>query len=218
MRELYETYIAKTLRLHQVKFSVVLYNKNLLDEKFKHSTVNYLVSKGYKISSTNDLHHVVILTNNVLDLVVVVNDQTDFDLIISSKEKLAGYIEAIVNKDISEYYKYMLEKFRNTELYTCIEMALYQPETNYKIADLAEKSHMTSRNFTRLFKKISGISFLEFYRPFKIGLAKDMIRRGLEINEIIDRLGFKDNAYFSRIFKEITGMTPGHYRKIAKGK
>jgi two-component system response regulator YesN len=38
----------------------------------------------------------------------------------------------------------------------------------------------------------------------------------LKIYEIADKIGYKDEKYFSQIFKKITGMTPNQYRDSVK--
>lgn len=38
----------------------------------------------------------------------------------------------------------------------------------------------------------------------------------LKIYEIAERMGYKNIIYFNRQFKQITGMTPGEYRKKQK--
>ena len=48
-------------------------------------------------------------------------------------------------------------------------------------------------------------------------LAKDMLSRGMKINEVSEKLGFSETSYFNRVFKKIIGMTPSTYREIMVG-
>jgi len=48
----------------------------------------------------------------------------------------------------------------------------------------------------------------------RIEKAKEfLLETYLKAYEIAERVGFKENTYFSRLFKKITGITPGEYRK-----
>jgi YesN/AraC family two-component response regulator len=40
-----------------------------------------------------------------------------------------------------------------------------------------------------------------------------MVTTGMTYAEIAAQTGFENIFYFSRIFKKITGMSPGHYKK-----
>ena len=57
---------------------------------------------------------------------------------------------------------------------------------------------------------------LKFLLARRIEFAKQLLSRksqvNLRINEIAESCGFADPAYFSRIFKKLTGVTPNHYQ------
>lgn len=95
-----------------------------------------------------------------------------------------------------------MDKFKDTELHSSVERMLYHTEKNYTLTDLSTESCMTSRNFTRQFKAISGVSFLEFYRPFKMELAKDMLSRGMKINEVSEKLDLVRQATLIEFLKK----------------
>ena len=213
--------IIKNLEIHDLEFSVVHFNKKVLrdnfDEKIKNCTVEYLESKGYNVYSNNDLHKLVFLNNDRHRLLLITKENSESDVIIVSNEDLSPYMQTVGIQNIPEYYRETLDKFKDTELHSSVERMLYHTEKNYTLTDLSTESCMISRNFTRQFKAISGVSFLEFYRPFKMELAKDMLSRGMKINEVSEKLGFSETSYFNRVFKKIIGMTPSTYREIMVG-
>lgn len=210
--------IIKNLEIHDLEFSVVHFNKKVLrdnfDEKIKNSTVKYLESKGYNVYSNNELHKLIFLNNERHRLLLITKKDSDSDVIIVSNEDLSPYMQMVGIQNIPEYYRETLDKFKDTELHSCVERILYHTEKNYTLSDLSAESCMTSRNFTRQFKSICGVSFLEFYRPFKMELAKDMLSQGMKISEVSDKLGFNETSYFNRVFKKIIGMTPSTYKEI----
>lgn len=89
--------------------------------------------------------------------------------------------------------------------------AHYTEELN--IADLAEKYHFNHSYLTRIFKKQIGESPLRLINSLRIKDAKKLLlNNSLSIREISEALGFSSQHYFSRIFKEYTGLTPKEYR------
>jgi two-component system response regulator YesN len=51
----------------------------------------------------------------------------------------------------------------------------------------------------------------------KVDLAKNLLKIGyLSISDIASMSGYENIYYFSRVFKESTGMTPTEYRKNLK--
>ena len=54
----------------------------------------------------------------------------------------------------------------------------------------------------------------EFINTVRINQAKELMQSGnLTISEISYKVGYSDNAYFSKTFKKITGLTPGEFRR-----
>lgn len=80
-----------------------------------------------------------------------------------------------------------------------------------------------SRSVTYLRRKFNasvGISPAKYLNTVRIGHAKKLIARRLEnymsLSEIAEKCGFSDERYFTRVFKQYTGITPGEYYKQIK--
>jgi len=66
-----------------------------------------------------------------------------------------------------------------------------------------------------LIKKESGITALDHIQSKLIDEAKTKIfDSSKSINEIATELGFKYQQYFTRLFKQKTGVTPNEYRNL----
>jgi AraC-like DNA-binding protein len=72
----------------------------------------------------------------------------------------------------------------------------------------------TSEDYlSRIFHNQMGISLWEYLTRLRIQHAIDFLRStGASLSEIADRTGFRDEAYFCRVFKRITNVTPGSFR------
>jgi len=51
----------------------------------------------------------------------------------------------------------------------------------------------------------------EFIISRKISKAKEFLFARIPIKEAADMLGFRDESYFRKVFKKVTGITPGQF-------
>lgn len=83
----------------------------------------------------------------------------------------------------------------------------------FTIDELAEKFKYNKDYLARMFKKHLGVSPKKYINGMKILKAKQYLCRfDLSIKEIAYKLGFKDEKYFMKLFKEYENLTPSTYR------
>jgi YesN/AraC family two-component response regulator len=83
----------------------------------------------------------------------------------------------------------------------------------YRRLTLDEMAHMawvSKRQYMRIFKKISGKTFVEYLNGVRINHAKQLLwnKDLMKITTVCFETGFEDISYFYRIFKVFTGTTP----------
>lgn len=84
---------------------------------------------------------------------------------------------------------------------------------------ICQYSAQSATNLKTIFKSVTGQGVMEYYRQLKIEQAKTMLREGTgNITQIADRLGYSSVHYFSRHFKQATGMTPREYTLSVQAK
>ncbi|WP_195988312.1 AraC family transcriptional regulator [Clostridium sp. D53t1_180928_C8] len=82
------------------------------------------------------------------------------------------------------------------------------------ISDLANATGICIRECQRCFSKILHITPMQYLTRRRISAAsKLLVSTNLPIIEIGICCGFENHSYFSKQFKNITGMTPREYRK-----
>ncbi|WP_439862109.1 response regulator transcription factor [Pseudomonas sp. MBLB4136] len=82
--------------------------------------------------------------------------------------------------------------------------------------DLAQRSGMTPFRFSRLFKEVIGMGFMDYILNKRMDLAKELLDNSqMPITSIGYEAGFKDPSYFARAFKQANGCTPSEYRQAA---
>lgn len=80
--------------------------------------------------------------------------------------------------------------------------------------NVAESLQYNKDYLGKSFKQEAGVTFKSFFTMVKMEYAKKLIATGNYKNyEIADKLGYSGADYFTKIFKEITGMTPAAYKK-----
>ena len=86
--------------------------------------------------------------------------------------------------------------------------------TKIKIEDICETTNLSPTSLGVYFKKITGKTVIEYINTIKIDKAKQLLKEtDMNITSISYELGFNDSAYFNRVFKKITSLSPKDYRK-----
>jgi len=76
----------------------------------------------------------------------------------------------------------------------------------------AESCGLSLSRFKSKFKEETGITPRAFINYIKITEAKELLKQGLSVTEVADRLSFDTPNYFSTLFKKYTGRMPSQYR------
>lgn len=85
----------------------------------------------------------------------------------------------------------------------------------------AEFVHMNPAHLSRAFKEETGENYNNYVLRRRVDAAKKLlVESDLQIQEICRRVGYSDVRYFTRIFRETTGVSPSHFRRrsVCSGK
>jgi AraC family transcriptional regulator, arabinose operon regulatory protein len=83
---------------------------------------------------------------------------------------------------------------------------------------LSHHFHVNEQYISRLFKKYTGCSFIEYLNAIRINEAKRyLIHTTLKVNQIAGKVGYSNHVHFWRVFKRNTGMSPHEYRLLKRG-
>ncbi|MDQ8734295.1 AraC family transcriptional regulator [Paenibacillus sp. LHD-38] len=94
----------------------------------------------------------------------------------------------------------------------------YQQELT--IDHLAKVAGISTRHFMRLFKKRYGCSAIDYLAFFRIKEAQQLMRTSGQnrLRDIARHVGYHDDIYFRRKFKQVSGMPPAAFMKISRQK
>ncbi len=104
------------------------------------------------------------------------------------------------------------------EVVHCIMTAvrIVQEELNESVfaVDVAKRVNMSRSYFNQCFKEIVGRPFNDFVQHVRIEKAKEyLLRTNRPVQWIAEQIGYADEKYFSRLFREQTGNTPSEFRR-----
>ena len=124
-------------------------------------------------------------------------------------------IKIIINYIVEIEDKILFLKNNISEKYF-IEKAKSYIENNYTkkiyIEEVAKHVNISKYYFTRLFKKETGLTFIEYLNHIRIIKAKKMLINN-SIASVCYDVGFSSLTQFYKIFGRFAGCTPGEYIK-----
>ncbi len=133
----------------------------------------------------------------------------------------AMFKSMLMGIDLCENYLHH-EQVESRNALLAIQAAEYLSEHNktfISINDVAGYFHICHNDFTRFFTEFWHCTPQQFQILQRMQQAKNLLEHtDNTLAEIAEQLGYADHYFFSRQFKQQTGMTPGNYRKSIKDK
>lgn len=106
----------------------------------------------------------------------------------------------------------LIDKATNSRLAAICEYLEHNVENKITFLELCQHFSVSESAMKKMFREGIGSGAMDYYNRCKIDHAKQMIReKDKNFTEIADRLGYNSVQYFSRHFKQSTGMTPSQY-------
>lgn len=88
---------------------------------------------------------------------------------------------------------------------------------NITVQDVAEHLFMSPSHFQRLFKKTTGVTFMQYLQNIRIQRCCELLKStSIPIQEAANRVGYQDMKFFHALFRKKTGVTPRQYRRNAQ--
>ncbi|MDE5909738.1 MAG: AraC family transcriptional regulator [Lachnospiraceae bacterium] len=82
------------------------------------------------------------------------------------------------------------------------------------IAQAADICGFSPSHFMKLFKELTGRTFVQYLKDFRLEIAAGQLADGtLKIIEAAENAGFNNHSYFTRSFIEKYGISPSEYQK-----
>ena len=89
-----------------------------------------------------------------------------------------------------------------------------QPSAHWTLESLSRRAAMGRSAFAERFRKAVSMAPLQYLALWRVNRAKLLlVESQLSLEQIAERVGYDPGASFSRVFKKVTGMSPGTYRR-----
>jgi len=96
---------------------------------------------------------------------------------------------------------------------------LEQIDTQQSVESIAADLGISYSAFRRAFRQCTGMSPAKYHMQLRLNTARELLRStALPIAVIGERVGFDTAYYFTRIFREKTGLTPSSYRTMSQAR
>lgn len=185
------------------EFMIVLKVSNASSDQYKKASLALVFSVYHWCIENNvDTDQIFGADLSVLD------DIAAIDKISSLRTQLLGILESSAQK---------FARIRNVNSY--MEMILKSIEEKYaddiSLESIASEVFITPGYVSILFKQVLGINFVDYLQKVRSKRACELLADvRLKIYDISCKVGYKDEKYFSQVFRKNIGMTPTQYRKM----
>ncbi len=74
--------------------------------------------------------------------------------------------------------------------------------------------HVSPYYLSRSFKEVTGLTFTDYFNNLRVSIAQKMLQDSdHSVLFVANEVGFENQSYFGKLFKNITGISPLQYRK-----
>ncbi|MEB0077151.1 AraC family transcriptional regulator [Pseudomonas sp. CCI3.2] len=118
--------------------------------------------------------------------------------------------QAVQQKKITSGLLFALQDGRLGEVLRTIHR---EPEADWSVEQLAALANMSRSKFSAYFSRIMNVSPIVYLTHWRMRVAQDMLRDGVQIKIIAASVGYSSQASFSRTFMSIIGVPPAEWIK-----
>lgn len=90
-------------------------------------------------------------------------------------------------------------------------------EPDISVGTIAEYLGISEGHFSHIFKKETDCTPLNYLSRYRIHMAQNLLKDcRVKVYEVAERVGYRDIAYFSTMFKKFTGRSPSEYQNSCR--
>lgn len=188
---------------------------NILNDGFKDLELKYIF---------NDDKKNIILVSKINEMVWWISIAKKIQKEIYKYLKCNVLIEqASVFNDVfkikDEYMKIMNRVNEKKKCSSMVLLAIKYIEDNYYLNELSinyisNKLEVTSSYLSKLLKKETGLSFIDYLTKIRIEKAMYIMEDpAVKIYDVAELVGYSNQHYFCRAFKKVVGVSPTEYKR-----
>jgi len=136
-------------------------------------------------------------------------DPVVFDLANDLEEQLFKQIQCLL-----AYYKDAVSTDKTSYVRKATAYIKENLNTELSLQQVSKYVHLHPNHFSEMFRRETGTTYIEFVKRERIKRAAEIINEtDAKVAEVAEQVGYGDVKYFTKLFKQYTGMTPSEYRR-----
>ena len=198
------------------------------DKKTAQRLLNELL--GYIFFSTGG--NLVIIKTRVMELIIqlsraAIRGGANLEQVFDMNNSCMREIEFIKNiDDISSWlsgvminFTKLVFKYTEIKHIDVIHKVIHYIDNNYAgritLDDVAREVFLSPTYLSKIFKTEMKCNYNTYLNKIRIEKSKILLlNNNISLIEISSKVGFDDQSYFSKVFKKVTGITPGKFRQL----
>ena len=203
--------INKKWNTELLKFAIA----NLLNDKFQESDTKFIFDDDKKniilVNKIDDMFEWITLGN---ELKVEISKYLKCNVIIEQANISNGILK------IKDAYLKIISRVNEINKYSPMTLLIIKYiEENYylndiNINDISEKLEVTSSYLSKLLKKETGVSFIDYLTNMRMKKAMYIMEDPtIKIYDVAELVGYSNQHYFCRAFKRVVGFSPTEYKR-----
>lgn len=117
-------------------------------------------------------------------------------------------------RNVGERKELLSENQAHLLVERCENMIFARLHEKITVKELAGVLSVNPDYLSRLFREQRGITIVEYIQREKVRLARNLlVYSEYSLDQIAYYLGFSSQSHFGKVFKRITHMSPGNYRR-----
>ena len=132
---------------------------------------------------------------------------------LHSSEELCAWISYALNDFIESVYASQDSK-KITQIKPAVDYIEKHFRNQFNLEDIAKTAHLSVSRLAHLFKEQMGITIIDYLTSVRINYAKKLLlATNKNCAEICFGVGYNNQSYFIRTFKDSVGLTPLQFRQ-----
>lgn len=160
------------------------------------------------IETVRDLHLDMreIMPGERANLLAVFLEKDDWRSMSAWFEGLIGATAAYIGQAFQEK--------KNTHVEHAKRLIETESAGSVSLTSIADRLNLNPAYLSRIFKEYTGVTFTDYVIQARVRLSKELLlQTELKVQDISERLGYAKVNHFIKLFKDMTGITPGEFRK-----
>ncbi|HHW32301.1 MAG TPA: AraC family transcriptional regulator [Clostridiaceae bacterium] len=209
----------------------------------KEKELLYLISIGDKAGSQKILNEIFghiffstggnfnVIKARVLELIVLLSRAAleggaDVEQIFGLNYKFLNQIHGFTSiEELSFWLSKIMARFTDCVfnlagvkhvdvIYRAINYIKHNYMKKITLEEVASHVYLSPSYFSKIFKEEMKYSFNAYLNYVRIEMSKKLLLDdSIDLIEVSNMVGYEDQSYFSKVFKKITGISPGKYRE-----